>query len=60
METLIGGIVQENIDTIKINNLITYIDTLEKYNTIDLATVNTTLESNEIVIWGETIKLRDM
>ena len=56
---LLGGIVQDGIDDVKINNLISYIDTLEKYNNVDLSTINATLENDEIIAWGETIKLRD-
>jgi hypothetical protein len=56
---LLGGIVQVGIDDVKIDNLMIYIDTLEKYNTVDLSSVNTTLENDEIVAWGETTKLRN-
>ena len=56
---LLGGIVQEGVDDVKIDNLIIYINTLEKYNTVDLSSVNTTLAKDEIIAWGETTKLRN-
>lgn len=40
-------------------HLVTYIDTIEKYETHELDEVNATLTPDEIIAWGETTKIRE-
>ena len=57
--SIFGGIHADDDNEITTQHVITYIETLKKYNTVDLTSVNDTLENDEIIAWGETTKVRN-
>ena len=63
MVLFIGALAGANIVDIiadeREQHLITYIDTIEKYEIHDLDEVNATLTPTEIISWGETTKIRE-
>lgn len=55
---LVGGGIVNDIADEREQHLITYINTIEKYEIHVLDEVNATLSPDEIIAWGETTKIR--
>ena len=59
MGALVGANIVDVVADEREQHLITYIDTIEKYETHDLDEVDATLTPDEIIAWGETTKIRE-